>query len=85
MGGRVIVVGGTRSSSATVATDSVEAYTASGSAGWTMLPPTNKRRGWIAVAAVEAEESQGSGARVFAVGGFDCQTSLRVAEVLALP
>ena len=85
MGGRIIVVGGTRSSNATVATDTVEAYAASGAAGWTILPPLNRRRGWIAVASVETEESSGSSARVFALGGFDCQTSLRVAEVLCLP
>ena len=52
---------------------------------WTILPPLNKRRGWVAVAAVDGDEAQGSVARVFAVGGFDCQTSLRVAEVLQLP
>ncbi len=85
MGGRIIVAGGTRSSNATVATDTVEAYCATGAAGWTTLPPLNKRRGWIAVAAVEADELDGSAARVFAVGGFDCQTSLRVAEVLLIP
>ncbi len=85
MGDRVIVVGGTRSANATVATDTVEAYAASSAAGWTILPPINRRRGWIAVASVEANETPGSAARVFAVGGFDCQTSLRVAEVLTLP
>jgi hypothetical protein len=80
-----MVIGGTRSSNATVATDTVEAYSMSCAAGWTILPPLNKRRGWVAVAAVDADESQGSVARVFTVGGFDCQTSLRVAEVLQLP
>lgn len=85
MGGRIIVAGGTRSSNATVATDTVEAFSATGATGWTLLPPLNKRRGWIAVAAVEADELDGSAARVFAVGGFDCQTSLRVAEVLLIP
>ena len=85
MGDRVMVIGGTRSSNATVATDTVEAYSTSCAAGWTILPPLNKRRGWVAVAAVDAEESQGCVARVFTVGGFDCQTSLRVAEVLQLP
>ncbi len=74
-------MGGTRSSNATVATDTVESYSTYSAAGWTMLPPLNKRRGWAAVAAVEDDESS----RVFALGGFDCQTSLRVAEVLLFP
>jgi hypothetical protein len=84
-GDRVIVIGGTRNSTATIATNTVEAYNTSDAGGWTFLPPMNKRRGWVAVAAVEAEESQGSGARVFAVGGFDIQTSLAVSEALFLP
>jgi hypothetical protein len=67
-----MVIGGTRSSIATVATDTVEAYYMSCAAGWTILPPLNKRRGWVAVAAVDGDEAQGSVARVFAVGGFDC-------------
>jgi hypothetical protein len=85
VGGRIVVIGGTRSSNATVASDTVEAYSTSGAAGWTLLPPLNKRRGWIAAVAVEEDASQGSAARVFAVGGFDCQTSLRVSEVLLMP
>ncbi len=72
VGDRVMVIGGTRSSIATVATDTVEAYYMSCAAGWTILPPLNKRRGWVAVAAVDGDEAQGSVARVFAVGGFDC-------------
>jgi hypothetical protein len=85
-GDRVIVIGGTRNSKSEVATDTVEAYNTSGAAGWTILPPLNRRRGWLAAAAVEMDQSQGSGTRVFAVGGFDCQgASLAVSEALVLP
>jgi hypothetical protein len=84
VGDRVIVIGGTRSSNATVPTDTVEAYDTRGGSGWSALPPLNRRRGWVAVAAVDAESRAGA-ARVFALGGFDGQTSLRVAEVLSFP